>query len=685
MSAFTTLRALINAQIKTNGQKAITGAKLNGVLLEMVDELGAECQFGGLVLPSTSFTAGDFPVAFLATAAGTYTAFGGAVLDGAFLHILAWDGAAWSDTATDIPAGALEDYAKKDGYYASLTAGAATNLVGRGSVPAQYLFRTTGGTADVGTGSAVLSAIRGRSIVWNQLVTNGNFADGFYNWGKDADGTWSLNGGVAHLHKDGGSAGRTMSFRHDSMPCIIGHKYLYLATIKTTSGKLSLIPTGSASQGQTPYTEYLTATRFNYFWTAVASSAIWELRGYDGYEANVDIDYYASNVNVFDLTLMFGAGNEPSTVAEFEKLFPLPYYAYNAGKVLPFAGEKLVTMGENLYNPATGTARLPEVASSVGFKIQGTYTALSFLADGASEAVTITPDGNGQFTTAGAGVLSVTGGDDSSTMVYVYWSGEDKAFAPYEVHELAVNPATLLDTDGNLVFPYGGMHGVGTAFDSMKPEADGFIHYANRVFARVDLGDLTWNKPGDFFTASGFGRKMSIIGVVENLLCSKYETKATTYDNQIMLRGDKTIAGYAGTGGITIVDSDFATATAEQFKAAMDGVYLVYEVATPAVVELAEPIAASYYANDWGTEEWQPANGTEPYTAPCNVDVQYAMNAVDLLRNLPRNYIGAEDFDTYNAALAQALASVGITMTYARTFNQQTDHHEFTITMAQSE
>ena len=42
---------------------------------------------------------------------------------------------------------------------------------------------------------------------------------------------------------------------------------------------------------------------------------------------------------LFDLTLMFGAGNEPATVAEFEKLFPRDYYDYNAGEVIPFAGQ----------------------------------------------------------------------------------------------------------------------------------------------------------------------------------------------------------------------------------------------------------------------------------------------------------------------------------------------------------
>ena len=42
-------------------------------------------------------------------------------------------------------------------------------------------------------------------------------------------------------------------------------------------------------------------------------------------------NYYIRNPQIIDLTAMFGAGNEPSTVDEFKALFPLDYYAYNAG------------------------------------------------------------------------------------------------------------------------------------------------------------------------------------------------------------------------------------------------------------------------------------------------------------------------------------------------------------------
>jgi len=618
MSAFTTLRALINAQINTNGTKAITGAKLNGVLLEMVDELGAECQFGGLVLPSTPFTAGDFPVAFLATTAGTYTAFGGAVLDGAFLHILAWDGSAWSDTATDIPAGALEDYAKKDGYYASLTAGAALNLVGRGSVPAQYLFRTTGGTADVGTGSAVLSAIKGRSIVWNQLVQEGV----------------------------------------GSVATISGHKYLTriagVDAIVTSTGDAILVDD-------------------------------------------------ASQDNVHDLTLL-GLGD--LTIAQFRALFPLPYYAYNPGQVLPFAGEKLVTTGFNQWDEEwelgridlytgilvtdTNMIRSKNYIPIIGGKDycastpnSDTFGVYVMYYDAEKQPIIPAPAGNYKNEAHSApgnarfakfycsqGYGTIYKGD---ICIKLSWSGiRNGEYEPYEVHELQVNPATLLDKDGNPVFPYGGMHGVGTAFDSMKPEADGFIHYANRVFKEVNLETLSWTFSDGVFIAPLADAKIPASNTdIANIISEKYKTRASTGTGADAF----SIALNTSPNLVCNTNSETTTPSGK----------LYYEVATPAVVELAEPIAASYYANDWGTEEWQPANGTEPYTAPCNVDVQYAMNAVDLLRNLPRNYIGAEDFDTYNAALAQALASVGITMTYARTFNQQTDHHEFTITMAQSE
>ena len=58
------------------------------------------------------------------------------------------------------------------------------------------------------------------------------------------------------------------------------------------------------------------------------------------------------NLMIFDLTVMFGSGNEPTTVEEFEAMFPEDYYPYNAGEIVS-AGVTEVEyglFGRNLYN-----------------------------------------------------------------------------------------------------------------------------------------------------------------------------------------------------------------------------------------------------------------------------------------------------------------------------------------------
>ena len=43
---------------------------------------------------------------------------------------------------------------------------------------------------------------------------------------------------------------------------------------------------------------------------------------------------FTTRFNVIDMTLLFGAGNEPTTVSEFQAMFPASYYSYNAGALL---------------------------------------------------------------------------------------------------------------------------------------------------------------------------------------------------------------------------------------------------------------------------------------------------------------------------------------------------------------
>lgn len=68
-----------------------------------------------------------------------------------------------------------------------------------------------------------------------------------------------------------------------------------------------------------------------------------------------NIDCY---INYYDLTTMFGVGNEPNTVEEFEKIFPADYYPYNAGEIISAGTEEVVEQGKNLWDEVWGVGSI---------------------------------------------------------------------------------------------------------------------------------------------------------------------------------------------------------------------------------------------------------------------------------------------------------------------------------------
>ena len=54
MSNYNSLKATINANIKTNGNQEITGSVLNSVLNAMVTTIGAGYQYAGVATPSAN-------------------------------------------------------------------------------------------------------------------------------------------------------------------------------------------------------------------------------------------------------------------------------------------------------------------------------------------------------------------------------------------------------------------------------------------------------------------------------------------------------------------------------------------------------------------------------------------------------------------------------------------------------
>ena len=233
----------------------------------------------------------------------------------------------------------------------------------------------------VPTGAKLMSvkSVGGRSIVFNQLVkpvptvvTQAGVKFTFSN-----DGIITLNGTATTT----GSAVSVQPVKNQK-----GHKYLMIANpLSGVYGKDQLqFSSQSYGQDSTGHGTIITNESSNEKW-------YYTLYVYEG----VTYDNVKLQPQIFDLTAMFGSGNEPTSVEEFEKMFPNDYYQYNAGEVVSAGTESIIEQGANLYYGTdmlkVGSDTYEYIANSyrckaIKLKPNTTYT-LSFTSDKTSEII----------------------------------------------------------------------------------------------------------------------------------------------------------------------------------------------------------------------------------------------------------------------------------------------------------
>lgn len=178
---------------------------------------------------------------------------------------------------------------------------------------------------------ASLDKVGGKTVVWNQAVRNGDFFEGKsgfdIGWwygntiGAAADGQLVLTPNKSTKFLDFKITG------HSIKPNI---KYLLCASIKSTVDGIFTTPHAitnpvriSAGSG---FKDCCCIDQTSEGGTTAFCFIAYEPS--DNFTVTVD------NAMLFDLTAMFGAGNEPSTVEEFRAMFPADYYPYNPGELM---------------------------------------------------------------------------------------------------------------------------------------------------------------------------------------------------------------------------------------------------------------------------------------------------------------------------------------------------------------
>lgn len=222
-----------------------------------------------------------------------------------------------------------------------------------------HKFETDTDTAyakTIPTGAKLMSVknIGGRSIVWNQIFEAYSGTNNGVTVATESDGTITLNGTAESSY---------IYFKPLSPAQNKVGKYILKLLILNNPDGVTMryayfnrtITTPAVDKGTASVLVNQTATDIE----------LQKVAGISGFAVGTVFNDVKIKIQIFDLTAMFGSGNEPTTVEEFEKMFPNDYYPYNAGEIVS-AGMTEVAVGDTAYPIPEAIRNLPGYGWSAG-------------------------------------------------------------------------------------------------------------------------------------------------------------------------------------------------------------------------------------------------------------------------------------------------------------------------------
>jgi len=222
-----------------------------------------------------------------------------------------------------------------------------------------HKFETDSSTAyakTIPTGGKLMSVknIGGRSIVFNQNFQSRKEINNGITATVDSDGTITLNGTVTASY---------FNFRDVTPEQNKVGKYAFKLLILNNPDDISMKFGFLNRSHSTPkITSGSSAVIYNQTQSEIS---LGRATGITGFVVGTVFNDVKIKIQIFDLTAMFGLGTEPSTVEEFEKIFPADYYPYNAGEVVR-TGVTEVAVGDTAYPIPEAIKALPGYGWSAG-------------------------------------------------------------------------------------------------------------------------------------------------------------------------------------------------------------------------------------------------------------------------------------------------------------------------------
>lgn len=146
--------------------------------------------------------------------------------------------------------------------------------------------------------------------------------------------------------------------------------YIELNTITIKSGHKYLINDGDAGVSFNSYCTYLNVNGSNVANTSSNAISIYTAKQdilskcYIRVSSGIEVPTVVFKPQLFDLTEMYGAGNEPTTVAQFRQDFPEEMYDYKPYSIIPSYKKSLVCKTKNLFD-------ISKLTETNKFKVEG--------------------------------------------------------------------------------------------------------------------------------------------------------------------------------------------------------------------------------------------------------------------------------------------------------------------------
>lgn len=590
---------------------------------------------------------------------------------------------------------ALARKANIDGEYDQMAVGLAKTLAGKTVLPAEYICRKVPNSAN--TGLAQIDGIKGRSLVWNQQAILA--AD---NIGSNQSSITITDGKVVVK-----STGAQVYFgiRAKSVTLVSGHRYYLRVDVEDVSiaDTAKFFTVAPQRQNNDSFVGDDSAGTYKSLFTAdnTREGVYFNISVHSGLQTDTDT-FTINNIIVVDLTIMFGEGNEPSTIAEFEALYPLPYYDYDTGTIINNKATAIEALGFNQWDEeweegGINTNQGYEYASSSEWRSKNPINLIPgetyfVSAPSITTAAVIRGrffDGNNKYIgfsdKYGSPIVTNRSFQAPENARYFRFSpvksvipegtpicinisdvNKNGIYMPHEKHTFALNIPTMtgkiIGGGESVTLCSEGLKSCGDIHDEAVVE-DGYITMViKRVGKYVFTGQEHWSVQTGGQAICDLLGDGSITGkVYMPSINDKYASVALgAYGwNQCP---DKSMGFYlygnssaAATARHLLVAYDSALSTETEYQTVLAGFTIYYPLATPEVYILDTPVPASYQVISGGTERRLPVDTAGAVSAPVSYAVRYALDAVGAIQAMPKSYTSAETLDALLSTLGTAL------------------------------